>query len=315
MILCCGDALIDMIPAQTAAGDPAFTPLPGGAIFNTAIALGRLGVEVGLLSGLSTDLFGDQLRAALATSNVDARNAITSDRPTTLAFVQLSNGHARYTFYDENSAGRSLDSARLPDIPDEVKALYLGGISLISEPGAAFYTALAEREAAERVIVVDPNIRPGFITDAAAYRQRLDRLFAVADIVKVSDEDLDWILPGQGTQLEKLAELRARGPGIVILTKGAAGATGLTHGGRLIEVASQPVAVVDTVGAGDTFNAGVLARLAENGCLARQTLNRIDDAILRQALEFGARVAAITVSRVGANPPWSNEVNRAGGRA
>ncbi len=204
----------------------------------------------------------------------------------------------------------------MPTIPDEAKALYFGGISLISDPAAAFYTALAQREAADRVIVVDPNIRPGFITDTAAYRARLDRMFACADIVKVSDEDLDWILPGPGTQHDKLAELRARGPGIVILTKGAAGATALTHGnGRLIEVASQPVAVVDTVGAGDTFNAGVLARLAENGCLARQTLNRIDDAILRQALEFGARVAAITVSRVGANPPWSNEVNRAGGRA
>ncbi len=117
MILCCGEALIDMIASPTADGEVAFVPHAGGAIFNTAIALGRLGASVGLVSGLSSDLFGDLLRARLAASSVDARHALTSDRPTTLAFVQLSNGHARYTFYDENSAGRVLDPAPLADHP------------------------------------------------------------------------------------------------------------------------------------------------------------------------------------------------------
>lgn len=310
MILCCGESLIDMIPSQNVAGEPGFTPHPGGAIFNTAIALARLRAFTGLLSGLSSDLFGDQLRAALAGSNVDASLAITSDRPTTLAFVQLTNGQATYTFYDENTAGRSLNPTRIPALPDEVSTLYFGGISLISEPCADFYANLAARESARRVIVVDPNIRPGFIRDTEVYRARLDRLFSHADILKVSDEDLNWILPGPQSLVEKVTELRAKGPEIIVLTRGGAGASALAHSGQMIDIASQRVTVVDTVGAGDTFNAGILAKLAENGLLSKDALKHIDDEALRDALEYGAKVAAITVSRSGANPPWAYELNR-----
>ena len=310
MILCCGESLIDMIPSLNEAGEPGFTPHAGGAVFNTAIALGRLRVLTGFLSGLSSDLFGDQLRAALAGSNVDESLAITSDRPTTLAFVQLTNGHATYTFYDENTAGRSLDPTRLPDLPDEVSALYFGGISLISEPCADFYTNLAVRESARRAIIVDPNIRAGFINDVETYRARLDWLFAHADIVKVSDEDLNWIFPGPEALIEKVEALRAKSPKVVILTKGGAGASALAHSGDMIDIASQRVEVVDTVGAGDTFNAGVLAKLSEYGLLKKDTLKTISDSDLREVLEFGARVAAITVSRSGANPPWAHELTR-----
>lgn len=299
-----------MIPSRNEAGEPGFTPHPGGAIFNTAIALGRLRALTGLLTGLSDDLFGDQLRAALAGSNVDVSLAITSGRPTTLAFVQLTNGHATYTFYDENTAGRSLDPARLPSLPDAISTLYFGGISLISEPCADFYTNLAMRESANKVIVVDPNIRPGFIDDTVTYRARLDRLIAHADIVKVSDEDLNWILPGPQALVEKVAELSAKGPKVVVLTRGGAGASALAHSGDMIDVASHRVAVVDTVGAGDTFNAGILAKLAENGLLTKDALKHIDDDSLREALDFGARVAAITVSRSGANSPWAYELNQ-----
>jgi fructokinase len=310
VILCCGESLIDMIPSRNQAGEPGFTPHPGGAIFNTAIALGRLRALTGLLTGLSDDLFGDQLRAALAGSNVDVSLAITSERPTTLAFVQLTNGHATYTFYDENTAGRSLDPARLPSLPDAISTLYFGGISLISEPCADFYANLAMRESTNKVIVVDPNIRPGFINDTVTYRDRLDRLIAHADIVKVSDEDLNWILPGPQALVDKVAELRAKGPKVVVLTRGGAGASALAHSGDMIDVASHRVAVVDTVGAGDTFNAGILAKLAENGLLTKDALKHIDEASLREALDFGARVAAITVSRSGANSPWAYELNQ-----
>lgn len=310
MILCCGEALIDMIPSTNDAGEPCFTPHAGGAVFNTAIALGRLRTQTGFLSGLSSDLFGDQLRAALAGSNVDAAHAITSDLPTTLAFVRLTDGHASYAFYDENTAGRQLDPSALPDIPDAVSAMYFGGISLISEPCADFYAALAMREAPRRVIVVDPNIRAAFIQDEDRYRARLDRIIAHADIVKVSDEDLNWIMPAPMSLSDKVAQLRDKGPSVVILTRGGAGASAL-GGGGLVSVPSRVVTVVDTVGAGDTFNAGVLAQLSEDGFLTKDALRAIPDAELEKALAHGAHVASVTVSRSGANPPWAQELNAA----
>jgi len=311
MILCCGEALIDMIPSLNTAGVQGFTPHVGGAVFNTAIALGRLRTHTGFISGLSRDLFGDMLRGALAGSNVDASLAITSDLPTTLAFVQLTNGHASYTFYDENTAGRMLNPDVLPDLPETASALFFGGISLISEPCADFYAHLAVRASAKRVIIVDPNIRAGLIHDANRYRARLDVLFAHADIVKVSDEDLNWIFPGPEALIDKVKALRQRGPKIVFLTKGGAGASALTHSGNMIDVASQRVEVIDTVGAGDTFNAGVLSNLSETGLLTKTALSQIADTDMRKALEFGAKVAAITVTRSGANPPWKHELSLA----
>ena len=297
-----------MIPSTDEEGQSSFTPHAGGSVFNTAIALGRLRARTGFLSGLSNDLFGNLLRNALSGSNVDSSMAIVSERPTTLAFVQLTNGHATYTFYDENTAGRQLDPARLPDVPDATAALYFGGISLISEPCAEFYTSLAVRESSEKVIMVDPNIRANFVEDEGTYRARLDRLFAHADIVKVSDEDLNWIIPGSLALDEKVSQIRKMGPKIVMLTKGGAGAAALGHGSAMINVKSRQVDVVDTVGAGDTFNAGVLAKLSEMGLLTKHSLRKISDAEIEEALEHGVRVAAITVSRSGANPPWAQEL-------
>ncbi|OUS36469.1 carbohydrate kinase [Rhodobacterales bacterium 56_14_T64] len=308
MLLCCGEALIDMIPTPTTNGDMGFVPHSGGAIFNTAVALGRLGVPAGMLTGMSSDLFGQQLTEALQASRVDTSLLIACDRPTTLAFVKLVNGHASYSFFDENSAGRMLAPADLPVLPNSVTALYFGGISLACEPGAETYATLAEREASNRVIMLDPNIRPSFITNPTAYRDRLDRMISRADIVKVSDEDLDWIFPGQASLEDKVEQLRVAGPSIVILTRGADGASGYFGNGARIDVPVRKVDVVDTVGAGDTFNAGVLAKLSELGLLSKSALAEISGQPLGEALEHGAKVAAITVSRAGANSPWRDEI-------
>ena len=143
MILCCGEALIDMLPRTTTDGVDAFAPFPGGSVFNTAIALGRLGEASGFFSGLSSDLFGDMLRDSLSASNVDHGPAHVSDRPTTLAFVRLIDGQATYAFYDENTAGRMLTAADLPDTPAD--ALFFGGISLVAEPCGSAYDALQAR--------------------------------------------------------------------------------------------------------------------------------------------------------------------------
>lgn len=304
MILACGEALIDMLPRKTAAGEDAFAPYAGGAVFNTAVALGRLGAPAGFFSGLSSDLFGDMLRRQLAESRVDTGPAHLSARPTTLAFVRLVDGQASYAFYDENTAGRMLTEADLPQVAAE--ALFFGGISLVGEPCGTAYEALMLREAPSRVTMIDPNIRPGFITDAAAYRARIARMAAAADIVKLSDEDLHWLMGG-GDAPDLARDLIARGAKLVCITEGAKGATGYTAAHEVF-VPAVPVAVADTVGAGDTFNAGVLASLHRAGALTKARIAALDRDEIAQALGLGVRAAAITVSRAGANPPWDHEL-------
>ena len=307
MILSCGEALIDMLPRTTTLGEPAFAPHAGGAVFNTAIALGRLGVPAGFLSGLSTDMLGEILADTLKDSQVDTTLCPRSSRPTTLAFVKLENGQASYAFYDENTAGRLLATADLPILPDTVKTLFFGGISLVNDPAASTYEALQAREAATRVTMIDPNIRPAFIAGKEAeYRPRIERMIARADIVKLSDEDLRWLL-GAG-DVERLARtIIAQGPKLVFVTEGAAGARAVTATKNRF-IAAQPVTVADTVGAGDTFNAGALAALHRAGALTGSRLAAITDAELDAALTLGTRAAAITVSRAGANPPWAHEL-------
>ena len=296
MILCAGEALIDMLPR-----DGAFAPHAGGSVFNTAIALGRLGAPVQFFSGLSSDLFGDILRAELAASKVDSTPAHIADRPTTLAFVTLTDGHASYAFYDENTAGRMLTADNLPDTAAD--AVFFGGISLVVEPCAAAYTALMAQVAPTAVTMIDPNIRPSFITDEAAYRARLTQMFARADIIKTSDEDLEWITGGtdasvlfDGTDVQ-----------VILLTRGAEGVTVLTRDAAA-DVPAQKAQVVDTVGAGDTFSAGFLADLETARLLTKSALSGASMDDLTRAAAFGARVAAITVARAGANPPWASEL-------
>ncbi len=308
MILCCGEALIDMIPAATAAGADGFVPHSGGAVFNTAVALGRLGVRTGMLSGVSTDMFGRQLVDGLKASHVDVSHLILSERPTTLAFVRLLDGHATYDFYDEQSAGRMISAQDVPALSDEVSALYFGGISLACEPGADAYASLLEQSAAGRAVMLDPNIRPGFIRNIERYRARLDRMLALSDIVKVSDEDLNWLISGPLSLREKTEKLLSKGPAVVILTRGGEGATGYLASGEEVHVPAVKAEIVDTVGAGDTFNAGVLAKLSELGHLHKPALADLSADVLAEALAHGARVAAVTVSRAGANPPWAEEL-------
>lgn len=306
MILCCGEALIDMLPRESRQGEPAFAPYAGGAVFNSAIALGRLGVPVEFFSGLSSDLFGQQLRQVLAASNVGTRHAHISARPTTLAFVRLAGGQASYTFYDENTAGRMLSQDDLPPLGDDIAAMLFGAISLISEPCGSAYEALMRRECGRRVTMLDPNIRPGFIADRQKHQERIRRMVAMADIVKLSDEDLGWI-GHEGTAEDLIGHWLADGARLVVVTHGAAGAVAYTKRHR-VEVPSERVEVVDTVGAGDTFNAGLLASLHDQGALAKARLAALGEKEIGLALTLGAKAAAITVSRAGANPPWRHEI-------
>lgn len=307
MILSCGEALIDMLPRTSTLGEAAFAPYPGGAVFNTAIALGRLGAPAAFFSGVSTDMLGELLAETLVASKVDTSVCARSARPTTVAFVKLVNGQATYAFYDENTAGSLLAVADLPVLGAEVHALFFGGISLVTEPAASTYETLQARECTSRVTMIDPNIRPGFIAGKEGpYRERIERMISRADIVKLSDEDLHWLM-GAGDTAALAREILAKGPRIVFITEGAVGARTFTATQERF-VAAQKVEVADTVGAGDTFNAGVLAALYDAGALSKARIGTVSDAELDAALSLGARAAAVTVSRAGANPPWANEL-------
>jgi fructokinase len=261
-----------------------------------------------MLTGLSRDMFGQMLEDGLHASGVDTSFIIRSDRPTTLAFVSLAGGQARYSFHDENSAGRMLRPEHMSVLPDTVSVLFFGGISLACEPCAEAYAALLERSHEGRVIMIDPNIRPGFIKDAGAYRARLERMMRLADIVKFSDEDLEWFLPEPVSIREKAGRIAALGPAIIVVTRGANGATAFRKNGGDVTVPAVETEVVDTVGAGDTFNAGVLAKLSELGCLHPEALAALSEDVLAAALGHGASAAAVTVSRRGANPPRTDEL-------
>lgn len=305
MILCAGEALIDMLPRETAAGEAAFAPHAGGAVFNTAIALGRLGAPVQFYSGISTDLFGEVLIESLTTSKVDASPAHRSDAPTTLAFVKLTNGQASYAFYDENTAGRILPPDSLPEVTAD--AYFFGGISLAVEPCASTYANFhAQAAAAGKVTMIDPNVRPSFIKDAAVYRARIQQMIADSDIVKLSDEDLEWFMP-EGDLDTKAQQLIGQGVKLVCITEGAKGITGYTAAGSTF-VAAEKAEVVDTVGAGDTFNAGLLASLHQAGALTKDGIATLSTETITAALSLGAKAAAITVARAGANPPWADEL-------
>jgi fructokinase len=301
MILCGGETLIDFIPTEARDGSPAYRPANGGSVHNVALALGRLAVPVGFVGGISTDFFGEAIAGGLATNGVSLTHVARLDRPTTLAFVRLQGGEARYAFYDAEAADRSWQLQGMPPIGPDVTALMFGGISLIRLPAAEAYTTLMLRERGRRVISFDANVRPGLVRDEADYRRRLAAFFDNADVIKVSDADLDWFSPG-ADPADLAAGWLARSARLVLFTRGAEGATVY---GR-ISRASRPavrVEVVDTVGAGDAFMAGFLAALHDRAWLDRGTMEQLSEADLAKALDFALAVAAVTCTRVGADPP------------
>ncbi|SLN23094.1 carbohydrate kinase family protein [Pseudooctadecabacter jejudonensis] len=302
MILTCGEALIDMLPRTTEAGEQAFVPVSGGAALNTAIGLGRLGVDTQLFCGMSSDFLGDVLRNALENAGVDHSPSPRLAAPCTVAFVKLVDGQATYAFYDENSAMRTVGAAP----QTQADALLFGGISLVAPGCGDVYEAMMLDHAETRVTMIDPNIRPSFISDETAFRARIARMMGAADIIKLSDEDLHW-LQGNGDLADLARGLVAKGAKLVCITEGAKGVTGY-NANHEVFVPAPKTEVVDTVGAGDTFNAGLLAGLDRAGCLTKDRITNLTEDEIRNALTLGVTAAAITVSRAGANPPWAHEI-------
>ncbi|MCL2380672.1 MAG: carbohydrate kinase [Treponema sp.] len=322
MIVCCGEALIDMIRAQVPGHGEGFLPLPGGSPYNTAIAIGRLGVPVTFLGRFSTDFFGEILVKRLRDSRVKGDLIIRSSQNTSLAFVKLEKGKdPKYVFYTEGTADRSLSAEDLPaSLPSDTRCILFGSISMAMEPIASAIEALILREATRKstdqmdgapVLSFDPNIRPCVIKDRAAYIARFEKWVAASTIAKISSGDFEFLYP----QLEAdraLQKILAMGPRLTICTLKNRGALALLrrNDGSVMKVSAPAVAlpVVDTIGAGDAFHGALLSWLETKRKMSRSALVNLSEADLYEALFFANKAASIVCSRRGAEPPTQKEI-------
>jgi fructokinase len=303
VIVVAGEALVDLVIRP----DGAVTATLGGAPFNTARAIGRLGGEVSFVGALSTDRFGGLLTARLVEDHVDLSHAVRVDEPTTLAAAEIDErGAASYRFYLAGTSAPLLDRIE-PLGPagagQAVTAWFTGGLGLVLEPMAGTIVTALGRLPAEVVVMVDVNCRPRVITDRTAYLDRVAAALARSDVVKVSDEDLGFLDPDR-SPLDAATQLLDRGPTVVLLTRGGDGVTVLGRAGRR-DVAVEPVEVVDTIGAGDAFGGGFLAWWNATG---RSVAELADLDLVAEAVHAANRVAAVVCGRRGADPPWRAEL-------
>ncbi len=302
MILCCGEALIDFLPAGYGQ-EIGYMPRCGGSPFNVALALSRLGMNAGFLGRISTDMFGDLLMAKLTDNNIDDSFVSRGPEPSTLAFVSLAGmqGQAKYAFYYNGAADRMLTPPFLPrELPSDIEALHFGSYSLVVEPSGATLLSLMQRERGQRLISLDPNVRPSMFSDRAAYVRRMEQAVAAAHLVKVSRRDLLWLYPDQPCE-QIVQRWLALGATLVILTLAEQGSVGYYPDGRHVKVAAEPVRVVDAVGAGDSYIAAFLSCLQRNGALSADGLAALTDKQLESFMHLASKAAAIACSRGNAN--------------
>ncbi len=324
MILCIGETCMDMVSIPdpdlaSGSGAAVFRPVPGGSAFNTALAVARLGYRVGLGTGLSSDLFGKSLRQAMARNTISELFSVEKESPTMLSFAEtLDDGQPRYHFFDKESASHQLAPADIPSpLPVCPEILHISCGTLGKTPHGETCLEYARRCAAAGtgLIVVDPNIRPLLVEDRRLYTERLTQLIGRADIVKLSLEDLDWL--GM-TWSQVCRDWHACGVVLVVLTQGGCGLSASLKGSPPfhLPVEAMPAArFVDGIGAGDTLSGALWVGLAERGlhqggALARLSAADSTDSAdspnlteLVEALSFAQRAAAVTVTRVGADPP------------
>ncbi len=303
MFLVCGEALFDLfLESEEGPASALYAARAGGSPFNVAIGLARLGQPAGLLTGLSTDLLGQRLAAVLAAEGVSTGYAIATDRPTTISLVGLdTKGVPAYQFYKNGSADTGVAPGDLPELGPEVAGLHFGSYSLAAAPVADAMAALAGRHR-DRFVSLDPNVRPTVEPDMDVWRARLAHLYPLATLVKISAEDLALLHPGTDPEAFA-ADLVAQGVGLVVVTDGGDAARGWAASGARAEATPPKVAVVDTVGAGDTFQASLVAQLLRADGGPREGVAGLDDERLSGLLAFSARAASITCSRRGADLP------------
>lgn len=305
-VLVAGEGLIDFLPIKGLEG-PAFLAKPGGSPLNVAVGLSRLGVKTGFLGKLSRDPFGELLVSYLSENQVDLTFLARGDEPTALSFVHLEGGEPRFSFYGHGTADAKLAREEVPDrLPEGVRAIHLGSLAMVREPCATALAELLKREHPIRLISFDPNVRPDQMRNQKEYREKFARWLPMIDLLKLSRADLSYITPGEREE-EVSRKWLSQGPKVVVVTLGHAGARAYTRS-AVVEVEAQPVEVVDTVGAGDAFTAGFLAALHYLGRLGKKEIERLDEHTLERALRFATRAAALTCTRVGADPPLLSEI-------
>lgn len=291
-----GEALIDLVLAR----DGGLSGHPGGGPYNVARTIGRLGGSVAYLGRISSDGFGARLRAGLVAAGVRMDAVVATDAPTTLALADLdASGAADYRFYttDTSAPGLTLADATA-SLPSRMGSFYLGTLGLVFEPMASTLETLVAALRDDVLVAIDPNCRPSTIDDPPAYRGRLGHLLDRADVIKVSADDLAWLDPGADPVAAARGLLRGD-HAIALVTLGGEGALVVTQA-DVMDVDAPAVDVVDTIGAGDAFMGAFLYRWQDRG-LERGDLARLDDVV--DAVRFACRVAAITCSRAGADPP------------
>jgi len=310
MLLSCGDALVDFLPVTSVDGRAAAVPVAGGSCLNIAVGMARLGAPAGFVGGISTDLFGRIVADHALGSQVDLRYATRSEHQTTLAFVRHVGGEPQYAFYDEATASRNW-TYRQGSIPfDEIEAIHVGSTTLANDQGAAEALAMIEDAGGATTISFDPNCRPNLVRDKPRYVDQMNAFAAAAQIVRMSDVDFEFLYGG-GDYGEKAKSLMAAGPSLVVVTRGIKGA-GAWHGtAGFVQVEAPAIDVVDTVGAGDSFQAALLFALRAIGRIKRGALAQINAGELDRALSFAAACAAFTCSRAGADPPRYSDVGPA----
>jgi fructokinase len=308
MFVVCGEALYDVFMRPGGGGDGRFVceGVPGGSPFNVAVGLARMGVATGFLCGLSQDVLGEALAQRLASEGVSPAYLVRKQDRTTLSLVGLGpEGTPAYTFYGDRSADFSLREEELPEFGPEVLGLHLGSYATVVQPTGRALATLAAREQ-HRFISYDPNIRLNVEPDRDVWKQRIAALLPLTALLKVSDEDIALLWPGHDPEAVA-ADMARHGPALVVLTRGSAGAVAFA-GERRISVSAAAITVVDTVGAGDAFQAQLIAALLADGALSRAALAAMADAAIHALVARASLAAAITCQRRGADPPTAVEM-------
>ncbi len=309
MIVCAGEALFDLFAQDGTGSDRLmFDARIGGSPLNVAMGLARLKRDSAFLSAISDDLFGERLWAFLKAEGINTDLVVRMARPTTLSVVGVDlSGVPSYAFYGSGAADRSLRPQDLPDWPETAKALHIGSYSTVVDPVGSTLARLAQSVADRCFVSLDPNIRPTIEPDMAVWRARLDELLPSLSLLKISSEDFGLLFGHDDWAATAAAWLEA-GPDIVIVTKGKYGAEAWTKG-HAASVEGILVEVIDTVGAGDTFQAALLAWLDEHGRLSVGGAKDLTGDQITDLLSFAARAAAVTCSRRGADLPFRSELD------